>query len=102
MTRHYLLAACTALAFSTPALADDSGAFLVRLGDDTTSVETFTRSATKLEVQQVGRAPRLLRRRFVYDLDKAGNVTGFSMVVTPPDTDTPTQTITGTLGGADS
>jgi len=102
MTRHYLLAACTALAFATPAFADDSGAFLVRLGDDTTSVETFTRSATKLEVNQVGRAPRLLRRRFVYDLDKAGNVTGFSMVVTPPDTDTPTQTITGTLGGADS
>jgi hypothetical protein len=102
MTHRLLLAVCAALALSTPALADDSGAFLVRLGDDTTSVESYTRSPAKLEVQQVGRSPRVLRRRFVYDLDRNGNVTQLSMVVTPPDNDTPTQTVTGTLGGPDS
>jgi hypothetical protein len=102
MTPRLLLAVCAALALSTPVLADDSGSFLVRLGDDTTSVESYTRSAAKLEVQQIGRSPRVLRRRFVYDLDKNGNVTRLSMVVTPPDNDTPTQTITGTLGGPDS
>lgn len=102
MVRRSLPAVCAALVLAVPALADDSGAFLVRLGNDTTSVESYTRSAARLEVHQVGRAPRVLRRHFVYDLDKAGNVTRFTMVVTPPDNDTPTQTVTGTLGGADS
>ena len=85
------------LALAAVAHADDSGSFVVRLGQDTTSVERYQRTAPRLEVFQVGRAPRVLRRHFVYDLDK-GNVTKFSMVVTPPGSETPTQTITGTFG----
>jgi len=83
------------------AQADDSGSFVVRLGNDTTSVERYQRTPSRVEVFQVGRAPRVLRRHFVYDLDK-GNVAKFSMVVTPPGSDTPTQTITGTFGGDSS
>jgi hypothetical protein len=87
--------------FATGARADDSGGFVVKLGQDTTSIERYTRSASRLEVNQVGRSPRVLKRRFVYDLDK-GNVSKFSMVVTPPGSEAPTQTITGTFPASDS
>ena len=56
--------ACSALAagitFAGYAAADESGSFVVQLGRDTTSVESYTRSASRLEVDQVGRAPRVL------------------------------------------
>lgn len=97
MIRLRLLLVALVMLVATPVFARDTGTFLVRLGDDTTSVERYTRTPQKLEVHQVGRSPRVLRRHFVYDL-KQGNVTGLSMVVTPPDTDTPTQTITATFG----
>src|SRR5258705_6503492 len=83
------------------ARADDSGSFVVRLGQDTTSVERYQRTPSRLEIFQVGRAPRVLRRHFIYDLDK-GTVTKFSLVVTPPGSDTTTQTITGAIGPASS
>lgn len=81
-----------------PARAEDSGRFVVQLGQDTTSVETYTRTATRLEVDQLGRAPRLLRRHFIYDF-ASGALGSFSMVVTPPGAAVPTQTIHGTLVG---
>ena len=83
---------------AAPVLADESGSFVVRLGLDTTSVETYTRTADRLVVDQVGRAPRVLRRHFVYDL-KDGGLTKLSMVVTPPGSTTPTQTIDAALEG---
>jgi hypothetical protein len=84
------------LALSVPARADDSGNFVVRLGQDTTGVEHYTRSSSRLEVDQVGRAPRTLRRHFIYDM-KGGALTHLSMVVTPPGATTPTQTIDATF-----
>ena len=90
--------AVLAFVLAGSARADDSGSFVVRLGADTTSVERYQRSASKVEVFQVGRAPRVLRRHFTYDLAQ-GNVTGLSMVVTAPGSETPTQTIAGTFGG---
>jgi hypothetical protein len=102
MIRASLFAISAAVLLAVPALADDSGSFVVRLGTDTTGVESYTRSVSRLEIFQVGRAPRVLRRHFIYDLDKSGNVTKVTFVVTPPDNDTPTQTVTGTLGGPDS
>jgi len=81
-----------AVALAAPALADDSGYFVVRLGQDTTSIEHYTRSANRLTIEQTGRAPRVLQRRFTYDYRK-GVLTKFSMVVTPPGSTTPTQTV---------
>jgi hypothetical protein len=81
-----------ALGLTAPALADDSGYFVVRLGVDTTSIEHYTRTADRLTIEQTGRAPRVLQRRFTYDYRK-GALTHFSLVVTPPGSTTPTQTI---------
>ena len=88
------------LARVRPAVADDSGNFMMKLGDDTTSVERYARSASKLEVDQVGRSPRVLRRHFVYEYTK-GEVSKFSLTVLPPVGSTPVQTIEATIG-ADS
>lgn len=96
MTRTCLLTAIIAMLVSSPAFAKDAGVFLVRLGNDTTAVERYVRTSKRLEVHQVGRAPRLLRRHFVYDLDH-DRVKRLSVVVTPPDSDTPTQTIAATF-----
>jgi len=77
--------------------ADDSGNFVVKLGQDTTSVEHYARTPSRLEVNQVGRAPRVLRRHIVYDYVN-GALSHLSMVVTPPASTTPTQTIEVSVG----
>ncbi len=96
MTR--LFAALSSLALALPAQADESGSFILTLGQDTTSVESFRRTKDKLEVDQVGRAPRVLRRQFVYEY-KDGALVRLSMVVTPPGSPTPTQTIRASVDG---
>lgn len=78
--------------------AGDTGNFIVRLGRDTTSVESYTRTESRVEVDQCGRSPRLQRRHFVYDYTK-GALTRFSMVVTPPGETTPTQEVDITVAG---
>jgi hypothetical protein len=83
---------------SVPAWADDTGNFVVRLGQDTTGVEHYTRGADKLEVDQLGRAPRTLRRHFTYDM-KGGVLTHVNVVVQPPGSTTPTQTVDATIEG---
>ncbi|HKQ56864.1 MAG TPA: DUF2911 domain-containing protein [Candidatus Eisenbacteria bacterium] len=97
--RPFILATCMVLALVAPASADDTGAFVFKLGQDTTSVEQYTRTPGRLEVHQVGRAPRTLERRYVYDYGKDGVITAFSMVVTPPMTlePNPTQTVSATF-----
>lgn len=62
--------------------AQDSGALLVRLGNDTTSVEKFTLSGSRLEIEQAGRAPRVLRRHAVLTLGAGGVVTAVESRVT--------------------
>lgn len=90
-----VLGALAALSmFATPALANDEGAFIVRLGDDTTSVERYSRNAGHLEVEQAGRAPRALQRHFEYESAK-GALTKFSMSVFSPGTTNVTQRIEG-------
>ena len=98
----WLLAAGTLLALAGPAAADDSGTFFVRLGRDTTGVEHYSRTASRIEIDQVGRVPRVLRRHFVYDLDAKGDITKISIVVTRPGAPAgapPIQTLTGALAG---
>jgi hypothetical protein len=85
------------VALAAPALADDSGNFVVRLGQDTTSVEHYNRTAARIEVNQVGRAPRVLKRHFVYDFTN-GTISKLALTVTPPTSTTPTQTIDASFG----
>jgi hypothetical protein len=85
-------ASLVALAVAGTARADDSGSFIMRLGQDTTSVERFTRTANQTVVEQVGRSPRVLRRHYVYDY-ASGELSHFSLTVTPPGATTPTQTV---------
>ena len=72
------------LALALPAVAQDSGSFVVRLGTDTTSVERYTRTGQRIEVEQVGRVPRVLHRRFTYDLAPSGATTRAAATVTAP------------------
>ena len=59
MPARVALAALFTLAAAGPLAAQESGSFVMRLGRDTTSVERFTRSASHIEVDQVGRSPRV-------------------------------------------
>jgi hypothetical protein len=86
------------LASALPAAADEAGGFVVTLGRDTVGAERYTRSKDRIEVFQVGRAPRVLRRHYVYDVAN-GVMTHVAMVVTPPGSETPTQTIDARLDG---
>ena len=81
-----------------PAAADESGGFIVTLGQDTVGAERYTRTKDRIEVFQVGRAPRVLRRHYIYDL-KNGAMTHVAVVVTPPGSTSPTQTIDATVDG---
>ena len=72
------------LLLATPAAAQDSGMFVVRLGTDTTSVERYTRTGQRFEVEQVGRVPRVLHRRFTYELAPSGATTRATVTVTAP------------------
>ena len=78
------LALLALLALAAPASAQDTGSFVVRLGNDTTSVERFTRTPQRLEVDQVGRVPRVLQRRFVYDFGPNGATKSASALITAP------------------
>jgi hypothetical protein len=93
---HAVFALFAIVAIGLPAHADDTGSFIVQLGRDTTSVESYKRTPARLEVDQVGRSPRVLRRHFIYELAD-GAIKRFSMVVTPPGSTVPTQTIDGSF-----
>ena len=81
-----------------PAAADQSGGFIVTLGQDTVGAERYTRGKDRLEVFQVGRSPRVLRRHYVYDF-KDGSLTHLALVVTPPGSEAPTQTVDAKMDG---
>src|SRR5258705_4304375 len=52
----------------------DSGAFAVRIGPDTLSMEQFTRTATQLRGEYVIRSPRSLHRIYTADLNADGSI----------------------------
>lgn len=93
------LLALGALGLAAAAHAE-TGYFVVRLGQDTTAVERYDRTANRLEVHQVGRTPRVLERRYVHEYAN-GKLTNFSMVVTAPGAEKPVQTVEATFA-ADS
>jgi hypothetical protein len=82
----FAFAAACALVIAGPAAAAAPGraGFVVTLGRDTTSLERVTRTANRLEVEQVTRAPRVLRRHYVYQLDAKGMIRDFTMVTSAP------------------
>src|SRR5262245_32120486 len=87
---------------TTPVAAQDSGGFIVRLGRDTTSVESYSRSAGRLVVDQVGRAPRVLKRHYEYEFDATAGATRASATIAAPEGSSsppPVQKIEATFSG---
>jgi hypothetical protein len=72
------------LLLAAPASAQEGGSFVVRLGTDTTSLERYTRTARRIEVEQVGRVPRVLLRRFTFELAPSGATTRALLTTTVP------------------
>jgi len=50
-------------------VVQDSGAFVVRLGTDTVSLEQYTRTPTQLRGEYVIRTPRSVHRIYTADLN---------------------------------
>lgn len=63
-----------ALLLTLAVAVQDSGAFVVRLGHDTLSMEQYKRTATQLRGEYVIRAPRSLHRIYINDLHPDGTV----------------------------
>src|SRR5258706_13004852 len=55
-------------------VVQDSGAFVVKLGTDTLSLEQYTRTATRLRGEYVIRTPRSLHRIYTFDLNPDGSI----------------------------
>lgn len=58
----------------------DSGAFVVRIGNDTLSLEQYKRTATQLRGEYVIRAPRSVHRIYTADLNPDGTVRRYELV----------------------
>ena len=70
-----------ALILAASALAvQDSGAFVVRLGNDTLSLEQYKRTATQLRGEFVSRAPRSVHRIYTADLNPDGSIRRWELV----------------------
>jgi hypothetical protein len=76
--RNGLVAAFVALV--SPLAAQESGAFVVRLGRDTLAVESYTRTATELRGEQVIRAPRSAHRIYTVTYRADGTVERYELV----------------------
>jgi len=82
--------------------ADDAGGFVVTLGRDTTVVERFTRTATRLEGALLRRAPTTTITRYSVELDAAGRPTRMAFRTRRPDGSIPpggAQSVTLTFAG---
>ena len=73
--------AILAVAFLAPvALHAQTGQFLVRLGHDTLAIEQYTRTADRLEGEQVIRAPRTVHRLYAATFGPGGALQRFELV----------------------
>src|SRR3989441_132660 len=78
MIRSVLL--CVTLGVLSPAaVAAQSGAFVVRLGNDTVAIEQYTLTAERLQGEQVIRTPRTQHRIYTATLGPAGAVQRFEL-----------------------
>src|SRR3989442_6660301 len=62
------------------ALPAQTGEFLVRLGRDTLAVERYTRTADRLEGEQVVRSPRTVHRLYTATFGPGGVVERFELI----------------------
>jgi hypothetical protein len=62
------------------ALPGQSGQFVVRLGRDTLAIEQYTRTADRLEGEQVVRSPRTVHRLYTISFGPGGAITRFEQV----------------------
>ena len=69
-----------ALLLAMTLAVQDSGAFVVRLGNDTLAMEQYTRTATQLQGEYVIRTPRSLHRIYTADLNPDGTVRRWELV----------------------
>ncbi|HEX5870694.1 MAG TPA: hypothetical protein VFY65_09775, partial [Longimicrobium sp.] len=100
-TRTALAALALSLA-AAPAAAQESGAYIVRLGRDTVVVEQFTRTADRIEGTMVGHTPRTSIRTYTANLRPDGGISRLEMVTRiPTQPELLPQTVTVTMG-ADS
>src|SRR2546427_6919580 len=68
-------------ALALPAvLAAQTGQFVVRLGRDTLAIERYTRSADRLEGEQVVRNPRTVHRLYTLTFGPGGSVASYELV----------------------
>ncbi|MDO8667043.1 MAG: DUF2911 domain-containing protein [Gemmatimonadales bacterium] len=74
-----------------------SGAFVIRLGRDTSAVEKYTRTATRIEGDALGRAPRTVQRHYTMDFGPDGRPTRIEVVATRPGAPANTPPIQRTL-----
>lgn len=58
----------------------DSGAFVVKLGSDTLSLEQYRRAATQLRGEYVIRSPRSVHRIYIADLNPDGTVRRYELI----------------------
>lgn len=63
-----------ALLVALAVTVQDSGAFVVRIGNDTLSLEQYTRTLTQLRGEYVIRSPRSLHRIYINDLNPDGTI----------------------------
>src|SRR6266446_9137768 len=61
-------------------VVQDSGAFVVKLGNDTLSLEQYTRTATQLRGEYVIRTPRSVHRIYTADLNSDGTIRRLELV----------------------
>jgi hypothetical protein len=69
-----------ALLLTAVVATQDSGAFVVRLGTDTLSLEQYTRTRTQLRGELVIRAPRSVHRIYTADLNPDGTIRRMEVV----------------------
>ena len=95
-----LAAAALALCLAAPAAAQESGAFVVRLGRDTVAVERYTRTADRIEGTMVTRTPRTAVRTYTATLRPDGTLSRLEMTTRIPSApELLPQTITVGTGG---
>src|SRR2546427_3720746 len=63
-----------------PALAAQTGQFVVRLGNDTLAIEQYTRTRDRLQGEQVVRSPRTVHRLYSATFGPGGAIARFELV----------------------
>jgi Protein of unknown function (DUF2911) len=77
----HVIGGLVVLVFAIPAmLPAQSGEFLVRLGRDTLAVERYTRTADRLEGEQVLRSPRTVHRLYTATFGAGGALERFELI----------------------